>query len=426
MSAGTPGATSRIDQLPEPAQARVAHGPAPDDSESGPSQCILRIERAARGIVLHWADGHRSLFHHIWLRDNCHCAACGNAATGYRHLRVTDISPDVAPHGVELDGAGNLNVAWERGHHHSRYQAGWLRQHCYSAPERAQRRHRPTLWDASLGRPPEISHAEVSSGDAGHLSLLELVRDYGLALVRNVPPVAGELERFAALIGYVVETNFGRVFDVERTPEQKSIANSVLPLMPHTDEPYRYRAPGLMLFHCIHADPRDGGISTYVDGFNVAEALRREDPGAFGLLTRHAMAYRRWYADEVDLQAASRMINVDDDGNVTGIRFNDRVAAPLALPEDVVEPFYAAFAKLVALVDRGAYRLEVGLRSGDLMVFDNDRVLHGRTGFVEAAGARHFRLAHVDRTDFHSRLRILGRRLGRADAESELAPGAAA
>jgi len=96
----------------------------------------------------------------------------------------------------------------------------------------------------------------------------------------------------------------------------------------------------------------------------------------------------------------------------------------LVLPEDAVEPFYAAFSKLAQLYGRTEFRLSIGLVTGDLMLIDNDRVLHGRTGFADGASFRHIRQAHVNRTDFHSRLRILGRRLGRADAELDLAPGA--
>lgn len=262
-------------------------------SEGGASQSVRRFERAPCGIAIHWADGHQSLFHHVWLRDNRHCPACGNAATGYRYLRFTDVPPDVSPASVEVDGAGNLNVVWQPENHPSAYQAGWLRSHCCSAEERARRQHRPTLWDATLSRPPKIFYAEVIAGDEGHLRMLELVRDYGLPLVRNAPPI------------------------------------------------------------------------------------------------------------------------------------NDRVAAPLVLPPDVIEPSYAAFAKLLRLCDRKEARIEIGLRPGDLMLIDNDRILHGRTGFVEGAGPRHFQQAHVARTDFHSRLRILGWRLGSADADLYLQPGSA-
>lgn len=388
-----------------------------------PRTVIRRVDGAAKLIDIDWADGHRSSFHAIWLRDNCHCRSCGNAANGYRYLRVTDLPPTVAPDSIALDDAGHLNVVWQPGSHASRYEPAWLRRHCYSASERARRRHRPVLWDAALQRPPEIGHDELLSGDGGHLRLMEMVRDHGIARISGVPTVAGELERVASMLGYIEETNFGRVFDIVRTAEQKSIANSALPLVLHTDEPYRYRAPGILLFHCLVANPEDGGVSTYVDGFHVAETLRQADPAAFRLLSEHPMRYRRLYDDEVDLQASARMIELDADGQVVGIRINDRVAAPLELPPAVVEPFYAAFAQLLTLCDREQAGIAIGLRPGDLMLIDNDRILHGRTGFRSGAGPRHFRQAHVARADFHGRLRILARRLGREGAESRLPAG---
>jgi len=42
------------------------------------------------------------------------------------------------------------------------------------------------------------------------------------------------------------------------------------------------------------------------------------------------------------------------------------------------------------------------------VVFDNRRVLHGRTEF-EPNGHRHLRGCYVDRTEFQSRLRVLAR-----------------
>ena len=40
-------------------------------------------------------------------------------------------------------------------------------------------------------------------------------------------------------------------------------------------------------------------------------------------------------------------------------------------------------------------------------MFDNQRVLHGRTGFDGDPGRRHLRLCTVDRDQVHSRLRLL-------------------
>jgi gamma-butyrobetaine dioxygenase len=46
---------------------------------------------------------------------------------------------------------------------------------------------------------------------------------------------------------------------------------------------------------------------------------------------------------------------------------------------------------------------------GDLMAFDNRRVLHARTAFEPSTGARHLRGCYVDTDELRSRIRVLER-----------------
>jgi len=48
-----------------------------------------------------------------------------------------------------------------------------------------------------------------------------------------------------------------------------------------------------------------------------------------------------------------------------------------------------------------------------MVVFDNRRILHGRDSFDPSTGIRHFRGCYVDRGEFRSRLRLLGRKTHR-------------
>ena len=58
--------------------------------------------------------------------------------------------------------------------HRSLYSAQWLRDHCYSEPERARRRTRPKLWDGRLAQdPPRADLIEAEAGPPrapGHAS----------------------------------------------------------------------------------------------------------------------------------------------------------------------------------------------------------------------------------------------------------------
>lgn len=389
-----------------------------------PRNAIAKISSAHRRVIIEWHDGHLSTYPELWLRDNCICDQCGDSASGKRYLRVADIPPDVAPRSMALSGDGELTIEWMPDGHVSRYGAAWLRAHCPTSPERRFRRHRPTLWDGSIARHlPQASYADVVAEPQARLKMYRQLRDYGLVLIRGIPPVQGELESFAPFFGPLVETNFGRVFEILWTPDQKSIANSTARLMPHTDEPYRHSPPGIILFHCLEASSDSGGVSIFVDGFSVVEAFREAHPEMFEFLSRVRVPFRRHYAGETDVQTAAPLISTDAEGNLQGVRFNDRVMAPIDLAPDEIETFYESFRVLYRIYYDERRWCHIPLRAGEMVVFDNHRVLHGRTTFSADIRRRHLRQCHVDRTEFHSRLRILARSLGDDEADLHLATG---
>ena len=45
--------------------------------------------------------------------------------------------------------------------------------------------------------------------------------------------------------------------------------------------------------------------------------------------------------------------------------------------------------------------------AGDLHIFDNQRVLHGRTEFDPTRGERHLQQCSVNRNEFHNTIRTL-------------------
>jgi gamma-butyrobetaine dioxygenase len=141
------------------------------------------------------------------------------------------------------------------------------------------------------------------------------------------------------------------------------------------------------------------------------------------LLTRVPLRFHRHSPDEYNLQCESKIISVDQDNNVVGFRFPFRFRAPLDIPSDLIEPTYEAIKNLVKLLFRENFHVQFTLQPGSVLIFDNHRLLHGRTNY---SGRRHFRYCYVDRDDFHNRLRLLGGQLGLGDAEMTLPRGALA
>lgn len=73
-------------------------------------------------------------------------------------------------------------------------------------------------------------------------------------------------------------------------------------------------------------------------------------------------------------------------------------------------------ARLAVADLRGRRRDHCQAGSGGMLVFNNQRVMHGRTGFDPSRSHRHVRSRHVDLDEFHSRLRVAYRQRGGAEA----------
>jgi gamma-butyrobetaine dioxygenase len=90
----------------------------------------------------------------------------------------------------------------------------------------------------------------------------------------------------------------------------------------------------------------------------------------------------------------------DSDGDVTSVRLLDRALAPVDCELDRVEEFYAALRELLHLSYAGDGLIEFQLHAGDMLVFNNQRLMHGRTAFDPASSKRHIRSCHVDLDEF--------------------------
>ena len=377
-------------------------------------------------ISVAWDDGSESTFLAIWLRDNCHCAQCGDPSVGRRKLRLTSLDLDVAVDTLDSkwspDGS-ELTVNWSDGHQ-GKFSAKWLYEHRYLDTPDPDRSLHPAPWTEDFKAHPAnfsfdlaMQHADVM------LEILHTLHRTGLCRISGAPSHVGVLERFARKIGFPQESNFGRIQDLVFDKNKPSIANDIDPLKPHTDEPYRASPPGILMFHCIETDVEGAGESIFVDGFEVAESLRNADPEGFQALVINNLIFRRHFENDVDLSAAFPVISLDSEGAVCGVRINDRVSAPTPMNPATLPIFYRGMQKLLALTEDDNRWMRCKLQPGDIMIFDNHRVLHGRTRLTIST-RRWLQWAQVERGDFHSTTRILSDALGKNRGVQPFARGA--
>jgi gamma-butyrobetaine dioxygenase len=102
-------------------------------------------------------------------------------------------------------------------------------------------------------------------------------------------------------------------------------------------------------------------------------------------------------------------IVLDRSGTVVEVRVGNWLRAPLVADFADVEAAYAAYRRLFELTYRDDLAVRVSFASGDLMAFDNRRILHGRDAYAAGDGGRWLRGCYSERDELDSRIRILER-----------------
>ena len=230
------------------------------------------------------------------------------------------------------------------------------------------------------------------------------MRDYGFAILDSVPRESGQVLEVIRQFGFVRETNYGRLFEVRTRVDPNNLAYTNLGLGCHLDNPYRDPVPGLQLLHCLESSA-EGGESILQDGFMAASTLRDENPRHFLILSRNWINFRFRDASS-DLRSRVPLIEVNARDEVIRVRFNNRSIDTLRLPPERMKSFYPAYRHYAEILERRELQVVFKLQPGELMLFDNTRVLHARTAF-SAAGSRHLQGAYSDLDGLYSCLRRL-------------------
>ena len=375
---------------------------------------LASVTSGDTGIHITWSDGWESWFHFLWLRDNCPCAECVHPVTREQSFEIMSVAEDLRAAAAHVSGDGALEVAWAGDGHRSRYHPGWLRAHCHGEASLRGLTSTRRLWDASLdGAVPSFGHDALLVDDEAALRWLESLRDLGIALVRGVPVREHGLVPLIERIAPARWTNFGAIWNVDVSLEKNSNAYTALELPLHSDLPTREYMPGLQFLHC-HANEARGGDSLFADGFRIAEALAVEDAEAYAVLTGEAIEFRNTDPDH-DYRYRVPMIHLGPDGRVVEVRIGNFLRGPYDVAPERMGPLYRAYRKLVAMTRDRRFQIRFRLAPGDMVGFDNRRILHARTAFDPGTGYRRLQGCYLDRDELHSRIRILDRRLRARD-----------
>ncbi|TXT05793.1 uncharacterized protein COLE_07113 [Cutaneotrichosporon oleaginosum] len=323
-------------------------------------------------------------------------------------------------HAAAEDGERGICVHWptEGGRHSSFYSlpllrrlnAGRTRGQSYIENE-LQRR----LWtcDSLVRETAETlwtDYADLHAGAPGEKinpsplvlhGVLEQLQRYGLAVVRGVPTTKTDnencdLRELAESIGLLRTTFYGETWDVKNVPNARNVAYTNLNLGLHMDLLYMALPPRFQLLHCLR-NRVYGGASYFVDSFAAAKAFAESHPDLYAVLQRnpleyeydndgHYLAYRHPVVPRrsVDSTLMHTAVNWSPPFQAAPTRVAARVGAVDAPAERAL---YAALQAFQAEIDKPKYRFEFTMREGDVVLFDNQRVLHARTAFRDKSPA---------------------------------------
>jgi gamma-butyrobetaine dioxygenase len=351
-----------------------------------------------------WADGLGFDCYALWLFENSRAI---DPVT-----RESTVDPVDLPESSFLSAArrtddGALELTWGDGLQ-SIVHPGWLRSI-------AAQQHRPevvpgplTIWTTdTFDEPPSFDGTSVLDDIVVFGDWLQAMHTFGFARLRKTPADRAFLETLIERIGPIRGSNFGNIFTVEARFDADSTANTGLNLGQHADLPTRETPPGFQFLHCVE-NTVAGGASRMTDGLAVVAELEANHPAEYEALTT-----LNWVFANRALDGDHRWIGPLIDHGQPGSQLTLRAFYPVRLGPDMpsadVPRAYAAMRVFSRVAHDERFMLRSRFEPGDIIGFDNRRMLHGRDAFDPGAGSRVLTGCYVDRDDLLSRLRVLNR-----------------
>jgi gamma-butyrobetaine dioxygenase len=357
----------------------------------------------ANGLDVTLSDGAVHYFNYYWLRDNCPTSF--NANTRERSFDIFHLSTGPVAKSAAVDGDA-LVIAWADEDHVTRFPIAWLETYANGAP-----RHDP----ADLPREawfgdhypdvPRFSQPDLVADPAMRAKWIEALIVEGFAIVTDMPDSDEGLTETANLIGQVRPTFFGDYFDVRTHIKPTNTAYTAAALELHTDTPAEEHAPGVQFLHC-RANTVAGGQSIYSDGVAVANAFRERDPEGFRLLSEVPIPFYCEH-DTYDMRSRQTVIELDARGDVTGLTISQHMADIFDLDQTMLDTYYPAFCRFGRMLQEDRYMMRFLMKAGECMVFDNHRIVHGRSAYSAESGSRYLRGCYTDRGEMRSTYRAL-------------------
>ena len=361
---------------------------------------ITKIEILADDVHVHFNGENSEIFPNIWLRDHAKDEQNWDRRSYQRKTNTASLDLDIKIKQAKVKNKGqNLEILWADMISAVTYSSDYLFKHVLKNNNKV---FEFSLWKQHQIKQDIFLNYHDIIKDSGFKIFLEKIYKFGFCIINNCKTKLEAVEIIANKIGYVRQSIFGGLWEFESNQDMADSAYTQEELKPHTDATYSYDAPGLQLLLCCDYKAK-GGESILVDGFKIAQTIKKKDKELFNLLSCIQVP-GKYTGDGVILEAKRPIFKLDNN-ELIQVSFNNYDRAEFRLDELQTLRFYKAIKKFDNLVNKLEFQWRHILKPGQLLIFNNWRILHGRSSFY---GKRKMAGCYVNMEDFMSACKVNG------------------
>jgi len=360
---------------------------------------IKNIKILPDKINILFSNNKEDNFLNIWLRDHARDEDSWDHRSNQRKIFTAKLDPKLhIKKAILKDNGKSVDILWSDLKKPINYSSNFFLE---NSNKSQKINNNIKIWDKKdIGEEIYTDFQNTITND-GFKEFLEKLYKFGFVVIQNCKTEMSSVEKIANKIGYVRESIFGGLWSFESNNDMADSAYTQDELRPHTDSTYSNDAPGLQLLLCCHYEAT-GGESIMVDGFKIAEKIYKENRDLYTLLSEIEVT-GQYIGDGVFLEAKRPIFKLNSNKELVQVSFNNYDRAAFRMDDEKTLKFYDAIREFDLIANNREYQWRHILKPGELLIFNNWRILHGRGSFK---GDRKMSGCYINKEDFDSACRM--------------------
>lgn len=360
---------------------------------------IKNVKVYKNKLKIQFFDKRECSFLNIWLRDHARDKDSWDKRSNQRKIFTAKLDPNLYIKNAKIRKDGkSIDILWSDENKIINYSSKFFIKNLIN---HKSKKSSFKLWTKNKVIKDKFIDFEEAVTDKGFKLFLNKLYQKGFVVVKNCKNNMSSVDKIAKKIGYVRNSIFGGLWSFESDKNMADSAYTQEELRPHTDSTYSNDAPGLQLLLCCKYKAT-GGESILVDGFKIAEKIKKEKKDLYNILTSFEVT-GQYIGDGVFLEAKRPVLKLNKENNLIQVSFNNYDRAIFNENNKKTKKFYDAIREFDLIANNKDYQWRHILKPGELLIFNNWRVLHGRGSFK---GNRKIFGCYINKEDFDSCCRV--------------------